>query len=167
MRAGTYEQYRWLVWLDQRLDELLTACPEIVQAKYVVVTSFDSGPLTVSDEEQQQGWSQGGEYAYSPRVQSPDDLIYDQYDEWYVFPQPTTLEQVEVFVSYIGFQLQPGLDNPHLENIRQLETRFWQQLQVVAPESYVAEGDCLIFVTQNRALFERVYQWATRDPAPG
>ena len=43
-----------------------------------------------------------------------------------------------------------------IERIRNLQERFWSQLDSTQPDSYLADGEALIFVTRDSALFHFV-----------
>jgi hypothetical protein len=161
--VGSQGNFEWLV-TDEDFD-LLQLCPEIVLGKYVTITSIDSGQLTPTDKEKAAGWQSRAKIAYSPKIQNPKELSHGGWDEWYIFDTPTDLgtshlaenifevpqEQghISVFVNY-GFALHPT------ERRDGLVTLFWQQLERIRPESYVADNDYLSFVSMNRSLFARV-----------
>lgn len=84
MYTGKQGKYYWLEQVNLRLDEVLKVGSEFVGGNYLVVTSFDSGPLQLGPEDFERGWLQHGELAINPSVQSVDDIPYDQFDEWYV-----------------------------------------------------------------------------------
>jgi hypothetical protein len=117
------------------------------------MSSFDSGPLCLDELEDAAGWELKGGIAYSPKVQQAEMLPRDQFDEWYVFVQPVNLGEVvpatqnilesemdpgklHVFVNVGGF----ALHNPDDADLARL---FWQQLDWIYPESYIADGDYL------------------------
>lgn len=171
MFSGRYAQYGWIVWNAQSFGDLLATFPDLIQLKYLVITSSDSGPLTPSDDERRVGWTTYATFAYSPRITPLIELPYDQYDEWYVFEQPTVLHSAEVFINYSGFRLQPVAsasvpweDATSPDSMPRIQQRFWQQLQQIEPESYVAEGDNLIVATRNLGLFERMLAWKLPRP---
>lgn len=87
-------------------------------------------------------------------------------DEWYIFldqPMPLgSLSRSNVFTSEIapgnvfqfinfgGFRFSDSEMNP-------VSDLFWQQMDWVRPESYVAAGqDCLLFATSNSTLYNAV-----------
>lgn len=171
MVSGRYGPYGWIVWNAQSLGDLLATFPDLLLLKYLVITSFDSGPLTLSDDERRTGWTTHATFAHSPQITPHIEPPYDQYDEWYVFEQPTMLHSAEVFINYSGFRLQPvdGASVPwedptSPDSMPRLQQRFWQQMQQIEPESYVAEGDNLIVATRNLALFERMLAWKLPRP---
>lgn len=161
--VGSQGSYGWLV-TDDNFD-LLQLCPEIVLGKYVAVTSIDSGQLIPTDKETATGWQSRAKIAYSPKIETAQDLPHGGWDEWYIFNSPTDLgtshlaenifevpqEQghVSVLVNY-GFTLHPP------ERSKNLATLFWEQLARIRPESYVADNDYLTFVSMNKSLFASV-----------
>ena len=58
--------------------------------------------------------------------------------------------QVAAFVNFGGFSL-------HDPDMQPLADLFWTQLELIQPESFVADGDLLNFVTCNEQLFASVY----------
>ncbi|HEV3197009.1 MAG TPA: hypothetical protein VGZ73_03855, partial [Bryobacteraceae bacterium] len=44
----------------------------------------------------------------------------------------------------------------HRPDMKDLATLFWQQMEWIRPESYVADNDYLNFVSMNKALFASV-----------
>jgi hypothetical protein len=149
--TGKRGNYFWVEWRDDFLGDLLSAFPQIVLGKYLVNTSFDSGSLSLVQEEIEQGWRKHKELTLSPPIKEVSLIPKDQYDEWYVFSSPTTFENYEVFVNYGGFSLQDFLV--------EIQERFWQQLERLAPESFLSEGEHLICVTRNESLFNQVSLW--------
>jgi len=174
--SGQTGDYRWLATARHFLHDLLEACPEVVLGKCVVVSSFDSGPLVPTEEELKKGWLVHGRLAVLPSVAVVGELPHDLYDEWYVFPSPTKPEVAEIFVNYGGFTLQPlsvaeeferarnsvgamaDLKSIQQEADRQqgLIDSFWAQMEHLRPETYIGDGDNLIFATSDQQLFELV-----------
>jgi len=151
MFTGKHKQYRWVEWTDDSLWNLLEPFPQVIQGKYLVNTSFDSGSLTLSPEEIGLGWQAHQKTTLIPPLSNLDLLPYDQFDEWYIFSSATIINDCKVFVNYGGFSL-------HNQDYRTLQKEFWPHLEQIAPESYLAEGDNLIWVTNNDELYEQVLQ---------
>jgi hypothetical protein len=164
VETGSRGAYRWLTTSRESLNPLLAACPQAVLNKYLAVTSFDSGQLVLNEQERAAGWENHNGIAYSPRLQSLQDLPHDGYDEWYIFQSPADLGQVwkgdvfnaplqsgsiAVFVNFSGFSL-------HNPGTRTLFDLFWTQLESIGPESFVADGDLLNFVSRDQELFAAV-----------
>lgn len=124
------------------------------------------------------GWISRGGIAYSPQIVSVEGLLHlgadrcPGFDEWYVFSSPTDLGEIScgnvfeahleprrvwVFVNYPAFRVD-DLD-PSLTDL------FWQQLEWVQPESYVADGaSCLTVVSSDKALFARAHRAVSKAP---
>lgn len=148
---GKRDDYFWIEWQEAFLSDLISAFPQIVIGKYLINTSFDSGSLTLGDEEIKQGWSKYNELALSSPIQNVLNVPKCNYDEWYIFNSPTTFENYEVFINYYRFSLQDFLPEFH--------ERFWQQIKHLSPETFLAEGDYLICVTKNQSLFNQISLW--------
>ena len=54
--TGSHGAYQWLTTGQHDLGTLLQLCPQAVSGKYIAVTSFDSGPLHLNDNELSDGW---------------------------------------------------------------------------------------------------------------
>ena len=166
LQTGSTNGYQWLVSTDRQLD-VLECCPDVALGKYVAITSFDSGPLRLTEGQRSAGWVSHGEIAYSPEIQHVNMVPQAYFSELYVFGAPTNLGalsdpnknifesemqqgQVHAFVSFdFGF---------HDLEYAVLAHRFWQQLGWMKAESYLAENDYLIFVTANPKVFAPVYE---------
>ena len=154
--SGEHHDYSWVEW-DERgafLRDLLQAFPQLVVGKYLVNTSFDSGPLPLTESETRSGWTKDNGLTLSPVINSVKLIPFDQYDEWYVFESPQRFSGYEVFVNYGGFSL-------HHELYADVAVRFWDQLSVIQPETYLSEGDNLICVTRDKILHNQMIAWKT------
>lgn len=167
--TGSRGAFQWLTTDRHDLDTLLRLCPQALLSKYVAVTSLDSGPLHLNDEEVSSGWQTRNDIAYSPRIQSAEKLAHGEcggFDEWYVFEAPADLGQVvsgnifeasllpgrvAIFVNYGGF----GFHDSVMQSLTDL---FWRQLEWINPESYIADGTLLNFVSRDKGLFATVFR---------
>jgi hypothetical protein len=164
METGSRGGYFWLTSADHDLDYLLMSCPQIVLGRYLAVTSFDSGSLVPNEDEIIAGWGSRGGIAYSPKIESIEKLPHDLYDEWYLFEFPRELGnlfqgnvfetsiqagQVAAFFNFGGFSL-------HSPEMKDLADLFWLQLELIQPESFIADGGLLNFVTCDEQLFAAV-----------
>jgi hypothetical protein len=170
MYIGSYGEYKWIVTLNFNFNDLLKKCPNVLLSKYLVITSFDSGPLIPNQEEIENGWTIYENTMCSPVLDSLENLPYDNYDEWYVFKKPNEFVNTKTFVNYSGFTLRnPSylLENADItwdkkailediEIIENLHQEFWNQIQKLSPESYIANGDNFIYVTNNNLLYNMV-----------
>jgi len=147
MTSGRHNDYYWIQWEGAFLDTLLRRIPQIVLGRYLINTSYDSGSLTLSDDERQRGWRSVGALTYSPRISDVLTIPHDQFDEWLVFSQPAEVQSWKPLVNYCGLSLTD-------KNYEGLQEELWEQIESVRPESYLAEGDRLIFITSSRELHE-------------
>jgi hypothetical protein len=162
--TGRHEHYHWIAChtRDSYLSGVLQSCPAIVLGKTVAITSFDSGPLSPTEEERGEGWWSDGRIMYSPPITDPGSIPHEQYDEWLVFQSPPgSVHDVEVFINYGDFSFasrdqihpwDPTWDRSILGHDRALRERFWSQLIRISPESYIAEGDAFLFASRNLSL---------------
>ena len=172
MFKGKQGEYYWLELVNLFFVDVLRVCPEFVEGKYLVVTSFDSGPLTLTNEEFKKGWLQHDELAINPSVDSIYDIPYNEYDEWYVFSKAPRLEEFKVFVNYSLFSLR---DPEYLiteapmtrdladrrdqaERIKALQELFWLQLELKDAETYFSAGDRFTLATQRQDLYKKVIE---------
>ena len=147
MTSGRHNDYYWIQWEGAFLIPLLLHVPDIVLGRYLINTSYDSGSITLSDEERQEGWRRVGAPTYSPRITDVRSIPHDQYDEWLVFPQPFELQTWQSTINHCGM----SLTDPDYKGI---QDELWSQIERVGPESYLAEGARLLFITRNQQLHE-------------
>ncbi len=174
---GKHGQFLWLERsieqraVDRPLIRLTKLCPDVLLKKFVVVTSLDSGPLHLNDNQLNVGWKRVGRLAISPRISNAGDVPFCGFDEWYVFDDavPPTLD-IEVFVNKGTFSLgepNPTIDTMYIGSDPSVRRRlvaavvpyretFWAQLERLNPESYLANGNCFTFVTRNAGLYDDV-----------
>lgn len=167
--TGLHGEYEWLTTGPDypHLGTVLRSCPQVVLDKYIAITSFDSGPLTLGEDEKVVGWESRMGVAYSPKIQSIQKLPYDINDEWYVSPSPFDVGQISgkhglevplkageiaVFVNWGGFKFHLP-DAPRMQDLTGV---FWRQLESIHPESYIADGDFLNFACRDKDLFAAV-----------
>jgi hypothetical protein len=125
LKTGQTGDYAWIEGADKCIPDLLQAVPEIVTGRYIVNTSFDSGPLSLSAKEKEAGWKNLKSLALSPKITDLRQVPYHQYDEWYVYedqPPESMLEDIEVFINYGGFSLAG-------EFLEEFQERFWRQMR--------------------------------------
>jgi len=154
--TGSRGDYDWFSTDLFELNDLLQKCPQAFIGKFIAVTSWDSGFLSLTADQERAGWRSKNGIAYSPRIESVEDLSCGGFDEWLlstssldlgepwsgnVFEAPLGPGHFCALVNFGYF----GLHNPELEA---LITIFWRQIDWVRPESYVADGNAfLTFVT--------------------
>jgi hypothetical protein len=144
--------YHVLDWRDARdlsIDHLWRRFPELVLEYYLVNTSYDSGSLTLSDAEREDGWRMVGRLAHSPQIRSTEQIPHDQFDEWLIFGQPVQVEDFDTMVNYNGFTpIDFGWDEKR--------ERFWQQVIQLQPLHVMAENDGVYLVTRDEDLIRKI-----------
>lgn len=82
------------------------------------------------------------------------------FKEFYIFPSAPPQLEFAVFADYDRFTLGPAIAGKVQANsrwdLRRVQRIFWQLLEEAAPESYLACGSRLIFVTRKAAYFSCV-----------
>lgn len=141
--------YLWLT--ADELPNLIAQLVEHHPRAHLLVTSFDSGPLILGKEELTSGWTQIGSLVISPPLTKKIQIPSAGFDEWYVFDEPPGPSfDPEVFVNYVPFPLgsraaaTEEVDPWHAE----ASQRFWRQLTIFRPLSYVARADSDLVVSR-------------------
>lgn len=177
LTQGKHDQFFWLQrsieteGVDLPLIRLTKDCSEVLLGKHLLVTSLDSGSLRLKDQQIDQGWRREGKVAASPRITNVSDAPFQWFDEWYIFADALPeMPEVQVFVNYGAFSLgeanstidtvyvgpDDNIETEMAAAVAALQKRFWTQLESLNPESYVANGNCFIFVTRDAQLHEKV-----------
>ena len=166
LQTGSTNGFQWLVSTDRQFD-VLECCPDVVLGKCVAITSFDSGPLGLTEAQRSAGWVSQEGIAYSPKIQDANMVPQAYFSELYVFGAPTSLGALsEPKKNIFESEMQPGQVHAfvnfdfgfHDAEYAELARMFWQQLGWMKAESYLAENDYVIFATANPELFARVYE---------
>ena len=128
--------------------------------------------MSPSDKERAAGWHRVGDVLWTSRIRKPRVLPCAGYDEWYVFEAERELPELQVFVNYLGFQLEdptrileadPTWDRASFDVLVELQRAFWVQMKTCKPLSYLADDDYLNVVTQDVVLHRRVVEWCKRS----
>lgn len=149
--CGEKNGYYLIEWQNRNafLDDLLYSFPQLVIGRFLLNTSFDSGPLRLSDVEIEQGWLSIRGFALSPQIESIEQIPFEGYSEWYAFETSFDVGEYRSFINFGGFSLFD-------EFFADSADRFWSQILAMDAESYFAEGDNLICATKNRVVFEQM-----------
>lgn len=160
MFHGVNGEFRWLEATGQTLEDVLRICPEVVAGKNLVITLFDGGPLELTPRQTEQGWRLLDSVVHVPKVENPATLPTSSCDEWYIFPATPANQDFEVFVAYPWFTLGPTgavKAQPNTRwDLKKLQRIFWQDMETMEPETYMACSNRLIFVTRNADNFSKV-----------
>jgi hypothetical protein len=144
--------YHAFDWRDDRgfsITHVWNRFPELVLGRYLVNTSYDSGFVTLSDSERQEGWHMVGRLAHSPQIGSTDQIPHDQYDEWLVFDHPVQVEDFDTMVNYGGF-------TPIDFDWEEKRERFWKQVVHLNPLHVIAENDGVYLLSRDAVLVRKI-----------
>ena len=145
MYRGSHQAWHWIA-LDYEagerclLHELWMGFPSIVVGRYLVNTSFDSGGLGWHEELKSKGWftvpastetpstilSAPDTYrdlTHSPLIECPDELPFDQFDEWYSFDHPVHINDLRPIVNSYSGPNSAGMSVPD----------FWEKIERYQP----------------------------------
>ena len=150
-RHITRNGYNAFDWINRSelflLPTLWQQFPVLVLGKYLVNTSFDSGFLTLSPAEREEGWHMVGNLAHSPRIERLDQIPHDQFDEWLAFDDPTRVDNFETLVNHYGFTpVDWDWD----------QQRWWDQLSRLNPLHVLGENDNLYLVTRDESIVQQI-----------
>lgn len=164
--------YHWLSFDGEiLLGSLLVSLPEITLNQYLAVTSHDSGLMLPTPAQIASGWRVEGEVTHSPLIRTIRELEFlrgdfdsEYYNECYVFCERKLLGpryrgdffqfdeasgELQVFVNLLAFNLA-DCDEGILEG-------FWRQMERVAPQTYIAEGEGVLSVaSKDQALIAKI-----------
>ena len=146
MNIGFRNNYHWFS-TSLEIKDLAKIAVSFHIGSYLHVTSFDSGKLSLCNEEQEIGWFSESEVS-SIILKTPEIRIpHEQYDEWYFSKEKISFpEGLECFVNYSGFSLSEK--NVFSETV----LHFWKQLIELDPDTYIANGDNVVVVSKNEKL---------------
>lgn len=165
MFHGVHGEFRWLEASSHAIPDVVRICPEVVAQKNLVITLFDSGPLEPTPRQMEQGWRVLDSAVHVPTVEDPSTLPTGACDEWYVFASAPQERDFEVFIAYTWFTLGPASSSKVQAktrwDLKRLQLIFWQEMETLQPESYLACGNRLIFVTRNAGYFSKVLRGLT------
>jgi len=172
IHTGKHDEYWWLAW-EYAIPSLADLVVRFHLGLRACVTSFDSGPLILSQDEVANGWSTHGGLTISPPLKVGFSIPHDQYDEWLLVNHADFEKaEIEVFVNYGGFTLvppdeisDPTYDKNMLQWLPPLQERFWLQMKRVRPESYAALGDNDIVASRNERFIQGVREADEADAA--
>lgn len=148
LRDG-YNVFHWPDQPDRDLTDHCKRYPDLVVGRFLVNTSFDSGFLSLSREEESQGWFMIGTLAHSPQIQSVSQVPHDQYDEWLAFETQPRVTDFETLVNFLEF-------NPIDFTWKEKLERFWEQLGKLQPLHLIGENGTSYIVTRDAALASRI-----------
>lgn len=165
MFHGVHGDYRWLETPAHEIYDVLHVCPAVAANKHIVITSFGSGPLQPTPDEYQRGWRVNGRSVHIPVGENVSAIPFEIFDEWYIFSADSPQIDYKVFVKFDWFTLGPAqavyAGSGSGFDLKRMQRWFWQELDRLQPETYLACGARLKFVTREPELFHRVLRGLT------
>ena len=160
MFHGVHGDYRWLETPAHQIYDVLQVCPAVAANRNIVISSFDSGPLQPTSNEMQRGWRICGRTMHIPVGENVSSVPFEVFDEWYIFTGDSPERDYKVFVKHDWFTLGPAQAlysrNGNAFDLKRMQRWFWQEIELLAPESYMGRGSRLKFVSRNAEVFNTV-----------
>ncbi len=160
MFHGVHEEFKWLETPAHGIHDVLQVCPAVVMRKNIAITAFDPKKLRPVEEQWLRECTVAGSALYLPLVNDVEALPYTVFDEWYIFSSVLAEKNFKRFLKYEWFTLGPAQVVYSRHNlswdVKRMRRLFWREMQELYPESYLARGKRLMFVTRNSRHFSAV-----------
>lgn len=160
MFHGSHGPFRWVESPAHKTQDVLQLCPEAVLGKHLVIAAFDSSKITAVAKDSLRLWRVEGSALYVPPLADLLEVPYDVFNEWFIFTAVPGQRKLESFMASSWFSLGPCLSGNAARatqwEIKRTQRAFWQLMESANPESYLACGSRLIFVTRNDGYFTNV-----------
>jgi hypothetical protein len=160
MFHGFQGDYRWLESISHGIDDLLRVCPEAAAGKSWAVTAFDQDRLNAVAEDDFQSWQVSGSALLIPPLDDLHQLPHNIFQELYTFTAAVPQRKFHTFIRHDWFTLGPTAANRfqarNVWDFKRMQRLFWQEMEAISPESYIASGQRLIFATRNPLYFTAV-----------
>lgn len=157
--TGTYNEFNFLQVAKDGYDfkRFVEEYEKLIIGKAVGVVSFDGDSVKPTKEEYERGWKYDSkEVAYFDKLNTYElktDIFANCYDEWYLFEEPTQLKGNHIFVTYSGFRLHIEKEDRLMRNVQK---RFWDQVEQNNPNSFVIYGDNFIYGSKNKNDIDQI-----------
>lgn len=155
-----YQVIHWPERLDLSIADLWLRFPELVVGKYLVNTSYDSGFMTLSETQKENGWRMVGQLAHSPLIRDTKQIPHDQFDEWLVFDCPVQVEDFKTMVNYCRY-------SPTTFDLEDEWDTFWKQVLRLNPLHVLGENYGMYLVSRDKHLIQRVTDGNLRSQPGG
>ncbi len=116
--------------------------------KFVYITSLDSEPITLSEDEKIEGWTTANDIAISPAITDKITIPTADFCEWYIFDTDTV--KLKVKQKFVNF-----FDNDLAEDSIEVKD-FWETIERSQPIIYISEGNRLTIVTSDKELTGKI-----------
>ena len=162
--TGEYKEYYWIETHLISISDLIKHQPDLFLGKFLIISHFDGGIFKPNDKETKRNWKLIDGLTYTEFISKDtfDYAICDNYDQWILMNQPTKIDKVDNFVNYGYFSLidwtikindltsedDINFINDYSESRLQLLTRFWNQIEIIAPTNFISDGSKMIFVSK-------------------
>lgn len=145
MKAGHSDNYYWYETSSEKksISDFISDFSTFILGKNLAIISFDSGPLSPTEEEIKRGWVEKNEIAYFNNINEEElkGPIFDNYDQWFFFDDPTEINDIDFFVNYTGFSLDA--DAAWLTS--SVTNKFWETIKRVKPSRFLLCGEKFIY----------------------
>jgi hypothetical protein len=79
VRMSLHGEYQWLTSsFEDYMGSLVRLSPEVILGRYLAVITLDGGTPSLTEKREALGWQYRAEVAYSPPIQSVDELYYQR-----------------------------------------------------------------------------------------
>ena len=150
------------------MDDVLRACPDVAVGKSWAVTAFDQEKLNAASDENLESWQVSGSALLIPPIGEISQVPFEIFHEWYTFPATVPQRKFHTFIRHDWFTLGPAAANRFqartVWDFKRMQRLFWMEMEESAPESYIASGQRLIFVTRNPSYFSTVQRGLSGAP---
>lgn len=149
INIGHKKNYHWLETTSdcKSFKDFIFDFSGFILEKNLAIISFDSDSFIPTKEEYDRGWTYKNEIAYFNNLNLVElnGPIYDIYDQWFIFDTPTEIDNVDIFVNYSGFSLNPDIPKENPTN--GVMERFWKTIEHLQPSNFLLCGDAFIYGT--------------------
>ncbi|TGD58167.1 hypothetical protein [Flavobacterium humi] len=144
LKTGHTNNYFWIETSSnyKTINEFLSGFSKFILHKNLAIVSFDSDSFIPTEGEKKRGWRYKNEIAYFDNINAKEleGPIFDIYDQWFLFDYPTEINEIPIFVNYLGFSIDGNTINNNPFAIHDLNC-FWETIARVKPSCFLLCGD--------------------------
>lgn len=172
LNSGQYQDFYWIETNEINLTDLVLKLPELFLGKYLIIISFDGGTYTIKNEELSSGWKYLNGMTYTEIItkRTLHRKLSDNHDQWVLLENNRIIDTMINFVNYTYFSLIDWdkeinyLEDEDDQNFikrfekerSKLRERFWEQINIINPLTFISDGSKLIFVTKDEKEIELI-----------
>lgn len=154
IKSGKEGDFYWLEVSESiySLGNFISNHKGLLLNKNLVINCFDSGPLSLTQEEKRRGWLDKEGHVCIDNLDSNEigKLPFDQYDQWLLYDEVYQFESMHSYVNYDPFSLALSEDV--------LLNKFWKELTQVNPHSFILNGTFFIYGAKDLAEIGLLYK---------